>query len=151
MLFRKTPGGMVVKPIITTHSYEALAILRFYSFSNFDYPGLKDLLFKKINKSGNNHKISEPLKKEGFNYQETSNMLIRLERLESKVEGFGNKSDAIDGISAARFLGVSKRTIDYLAAKKIVDSYHIGSRRLFRLSDLEKYRQSLVENNRQQG
>lgn len=142
-----------MKPSNTAHTtlcYEGLAILRSYGFGNYTYSGLKDLLLEKINKPSN--KYPEPIKKEGlYNYQEISKMLIRLERLESIVEDYGNASGAIDGVGAARFLGVSKRTVDDLVAKNKIDSYQIGSRRLYRLSDLSRYRQNMVENNRQHG
>jgi excisionase family DNA binding protein len=137
----------------TTHSnyaYEALAIFRSYGFSNYTYSGLKDFLLEKMNRPRNKQKIPELAKKDGvYDYEEICKILTRLARLEAIVEDYGATSvNAIDGISAARFLGVSKRTVDDLAAKNKVDSYHIGSRRLYRLSDLAKYRQSLVENNR---
>jgi excisionase family DNA binding protein len=104
-----------------------------------------------VNKSSNKQKISEPVMRKGFNYQEMNNMPIRVERLETLFEEFVNKScNAIDGKEAARFLGVSKRTLDSLVAKNEIPSYRIGSRRLYRLSDLAKYRQNMIENNRQQ-
>jgi len=137
----------------TTHSnyaYDMLAIFRVYGFSNYTYSGLKDFLLEKLNRPSNKQKIPELAKKDGvYDYEEICKILTRLERLEAIVEDYGATSvSSIDGISAAKFLGVSKRTLDDLAAKNIVDSYHIGSRRLYRVSDLSKYRQSLVENNR---
>lgn len=132
-------------------SYDVLAKFSFYGFSKYTYSGLKDVLLYKINQSSNQLKISELVKTDGFyNYQEISKILLRLEKLEAIIEDFGNTSgDAIDSISAARFLGVSKRTVDDLTAKNKIDSYHIGSRRLYRPYDLAKYRQNQVEKNKQ--
>jgi hypothetical protein len=138
-----------MKNSLTVYSYEALAKFWLYGLNQYDYSGLKGILLTKMKKSGKNLKNQEPVKKEGFNYLETSNILIRIERLESLLEDFGDKSNAIDGKMAALFLGVSKRTVDDLAAKDKIDSYHLGSRHLYRPSDLAKYRQSLVEKNRQ--
>jgi excisionase family DNA binding protein len=141
-----------MKPSIAAYSYEALAIFRLYGYRNNNYSDLKVNILYGMNKPGNKTISPELVKKDGFDYiQVISKMSTRIERLEALLEDFGNTSgNGIDGKAAAKFLGVSKRTVDDLAGKNKIDSYHIGTRRLYRQSDLAKYRQSLIENNRQQ-
>jgi excisionase family DNA binding protein len=51
-----------------------------------------------------------------------------------------------DTATAAELLGVSKRTIQQLAAKGAIPSYRVGNKILFMESDLERYLESCRQN-----